>query len=137
MLCREVNSPVHKKECPMYKTCFNRSQKYHFGCYRKQEYFFIHVWFALIKRPNWLLHHLSYTWKSLVWFIHEYLLKQHVTKSKLHLMVRIQFWNFEECGFIHLLPWLPGLLWPGLVVPVRFQSIDHLDLFRVMKCLPT
>ena len=48
-------------------------------------------------------------------------------------MVKIQFWNFDECGVIILLPLLPDPLSTGVVVLVRVRSIDQIDLFACSK----
>ena len=51
--------------------------------------------------------------------------------TKLHLMERIQSWSFRESGVpLPLLPLLPGLLCPGVVVPVMVLSMGLIELFN-------
>ena len=46
--------------------------------------------------------------------------------TKLHLIVRLQFWRYM---MYLLLPLLSGLLWPGAVLPAIVPSIGLIDLF--------
>ena len=47
--------------------------------------------------------------------------------SKWHLMVRLQFWSYEEYGVTSS---LPLLLDSGVIVPVRVPFIGQIDLFE-------
>ena len=44
--------------------------------------------------------------------------------TKLHLMMRLQFWRSGECGVPQ------GSFWPWVVVPVKVSSMSQIDLFR-------
>ena len=50
--------------------------------------------------------------------------------TKLYLMVKLQFWRFEECGVPLSLPLLPGSLGPGVGLPVMVLSIGQIELFN-------
>ena len=50
--------------------------------------------------------------------------------TKLHSVVRLQFWRSNDSGILLLLLLLlPGLLLPGLIVSVRVLSMSQIDLF--------
>ena len=48
----------------------------------------------------------------------------------LHLVMRLLFWNSGECGIFLLLPLLSYPLWLGMVISVRFLSMDQVDLIE-------
>ena len=45
-----------------------------------------------------------------------------------------QFWSFGECGVPPSFPLLPGLLWPGVVVPSlgQIELFNHLIVYKQM-----
>ena len=47
--------------------------------------------------------------------------------TKLHLMMKLQFWGMWSTPSM---PLLLGILSPGLVIPVMIQSMDQIDLFE-------
>ena len=63
--------------------------------------------------------------------------------TKLHLIVRFQFWSIRKYGVTYSLPLLPGPLWPGVLVYVRVPSIGQIenvlrkDLHKKCKCEQT
>ena len=68
----------------------------------------------------WIFKKSKVKFKLLKWFasIHQ-LLKYSVYEAKLHLVVRFQILNFEECGVTSSLP----LLGPRVVVSVKVELI--------------
>ena len=50
--------------------------------------------------------------------------------SKLHLIMRLQFWKFGICAVIATLPLLPGPLCSGVIITVMVPSIDETDLLK-------
>ena len=49
--------------------------------------------------------------------------------TKLHLMVRFQFWSSRVCGVLLQCPY-SHVHWPEEVVPVRVPSIGQINLFK-------
>ena len=49
--------------------------------------------------------------------------------TKLHLVVRLQFWRSRE-GSTPSLPLFQGPFWPRVVVPIRVPSMSEIDLFE-------
>ena len=43
--------------------------------------------------------------------------------TELHPVVRLQFWSIWACGIIPSFLSLPGLLWPGVLIPVKAPFI--------------
>ena len=60
--------------------------------------------------------------------------------TKLHLMVKLQSWNFRKYG-IEELQLVPGLLWPGTVIPVpvpikcQIELDNHLQKIIIISYL--
>ena len=48
---------------------------------------------------------------------------------KLYLILRLQFWNFWECGY-SFIAITPGPLWSGLVVLIRVPTMSQIELFN-------
>ena len=50
--------------------------------------------------------------------------------TKIHLVVRLQFWMFRKCGIASSLWIIPGHLWSHVVVTLRVPSVGQHDLFE-------
>ena len=45
-------------------------------------------------------------------------------------MMRLQSWSFKECEIYPLITITPGLIWLGLLEPVRVSSMGQIELFN-------
>ena len=54
---------------------------------------------------------------------------------KLHMIVRLRSWSSGESGLHLQLLLLPGPLWPGVLVPVRVQSMGHIEILIHLRHL--
>ena len=50
--------------------------------------------------------------------------------TKLHLIMKLQFLSYGECGVTTTLPLLPGSLWPRVVVPISIPSMGQIDVLE-------
>ena len=55
--------------------------------------------------------------------------------TKLHPVVRLQFWSSEHYRINSWLPLLPDSLWPGVVVPVRVLFMGQINMSEIMMSL--